>query len=871
MNEELIKNIAECADRSGSLKNLQEKISRSDYLRHSWFEEWSASARLESAVGLIAWLKMLIFERLAWRALRTVKTILAHKEAVRSHLNERVMLSVLHAQSGFFDTVEVNPLTKRQREACASDEDATLVIAGAGTGKTSTILAKIGLLLRTGQCQPEQILAISFTNKSANELAERVKKRLGVDIQISTFHKLGLEILSSTSGSKPLLAPFAAEPIEKSKHLGRIIDGLKNERPFSEHLVEFCVYYRIETKQLWNFSSLADYMNWLRSNRITSLDGVPKKSYQECAIANWLILNGIAFVYEQPYEHDTRTLERRQYCPDFWIPSAKIYIEHFGVDKDGNTASYIDKNEYQRGMAWKRDTHRQFQTRLVETYSWEYENGDLFPKLSEALRKAGCSFAPISPNEALQMMNKSGVIDQFSELIGTFLTLYKGNGNRLLNRKVVDSFFGNRREKLFLNLFESIFAEYHKQNQANSQIDFEDMIAQAAKEVAMDHFKSPYRYILIDEFQDISPGRAELVNAIRRNSEQCALFAVGDDWQSIYRFTGSDIGGMTRFQDLFGPTRQVNLDTTFRFDDMAAETSSKFVLKNKIQIPKQLNAVRKSTEPSLIVYRRKADEPPLDWALSTIADLSRPKSTVLVLERYKFHLPQKEEWERLKMKFPSLQLQSMSIHAAKGLEADYVVMGLRGGAWGFPSQVVDDQLFDMVLTQSDAYPNGEERRLFYVAITRAKQKTILVTETGVDMSVFASELLTDREYTIQTIGEETSKLVCKKCGSGMMLLRDGSNGKFYGCSNYPLCTNTEQTCPKCRKGLLIAKSEKSFECHVCGHQAKTCPKCKSGVLQQQKGPYGSFWGCSNFKDPDIKCRHTEKASKVDRQESSLMQ
>lgn len=272
MNEELIKNIAECADRSGSLKNLQEKISRSDYLRHSWFEEWSASARLESAVGLIAWLKMLIFERLAWRALRTVKTILAHKEAVRSHLNERVMLSVLHAQSGFFDTVEVNPLTKRQREACASDEDATLVIAGAGTGKTSTILAKIGLLLRTGQCQPEQILAISFTNKSANELAERVKKRLGVDIQISTFHKLGLEILSSTSGSKPLLAPFAAEPIEKSKHLGRIIDGLKKERPFSEHLVEFCVYYRIETKQLWNFSSLADYMNWLRSNRITSLE-----------------------------------------------------------------------------------------------------------------------------------------------------------------------------------------------------------------------------------------------------------------------------------------------------------------------------------------------------------------------------------------------------------------------------------------------------------------------------------------------------------------------------------------------------------------------------------------------------------------------
>jgi DNA helicase-4 len=316
---------------------------------------------------------------------------------------------------------------------------------------------------------------------------------------------------------------------------------------------------------------------------------------------------------------------------------------------------------------------------------------------------------------------------------------------------------------------------------------------------------------------------------------------------------------MTRFHELFGATRQVSLDTTFRFDNMAAEASSKFVLKNQIQIPKQLESVRKSAEPSLIVYRRKSDEAPLDWALSTIAEQSKSTATVLILERYKFQLPQEEEWDRLKWQFPTLQLQSMSIHAAKGLEADYVVMGLRGGAWGFPSQVVDDPLFEMVLTQADEYPNGEERRLFYVAITRAKRKTILVTETGVDMSVFATELLTGREYPIQLLGEETSQLVCKKCGSGTMLLRDGSNGQFYGCSNYPLCSNTEQTCPKCRKGLLIAKSGKSFECHVCGHQARTCPKCKSGVLQQKKGPYGSFWGCSNFKDPDIECRHTEKA------------
>lgn len=178
MHDQLIKNIVAGADRSDSLRNLQERFSRSTYLRHSWFEQWSADAKLESSIGLLAWLRMLVFDRSAWRAQRTVKTILAHREAVRSFLNERVILAVLHSQSGFFDSVESNPLTKRQREACASDEDATLVIAGAGTGKTSTILAKIGHLLRTGQCQPGEILAISFTNKSANDLAKRVKGRV---------------------------------------------------------------------------------------------------------------------------------------------------------------------------------------------------------------------------------------------------------------------------------------------------------------------------------------------------------------------------------------------------------------------------------------------------------------------------------------------------------------------------------------------------------------------------------------------------------------------------------------------------------------------------------------------------------------------
>ena len=715
-------------------------------------------------------------------------------------------------------------------------------------------------MLRTGQCKPEEILAISFTNKSANELAERVAEKLGVEVRISTFHKLGLSVLAHAGKGKPLLAPFAADPKEKLTHLHSIISKLKEDHVFVEKLGEFCAYYRVEPKQLWHFNSLAEYANWLRSNKIASLDGFTKKSYQECIIANWLILNGVEFVYEHPYEHDTKTPERRQYCPDFWIPKSGLYIEHFGVDENGNTAPFINADDYKRSMEWKRNTHKQFGTTLIETYSWEHDKGLLIAKLSDSLRKAGCTLAPISPAKALEMMNEKGVIDQFSELACTFLTLYKGNANRLLNRDRADSLLGNRREKIFLELFDYIFTEYQQRNKKLGQIDFEDMIVLAAQAVRSGQFKSYYRYILIDEFQDISPGRAELINAIRSSGPECSLFAVGDDWQSIYRFTGSDIGGMTRFPELFGATRQVNLDTTFRFDNMAAETSSAFILKNKVQIPKQLETVKKSADPSLVLYRLAPKEAPLDWALSEISQQAKAGASVLILERYKFDLPDDDEWKRLSGKYPQLRLNRMSIHAAKGLEADFVVMGLRGGRWGFPCQIVDDPIFEMVLSQADEFPHGEERRLFYVAITRAKHKTILVAETGAGVSAFTDELLSEKEYLISVRGEDTARLLCKECGSGTMLLRDGSNGRFYGCSNFPLCRNTEQTCPECREGLFVAAKGASFECHRCGYQARMCPKCKSGILQSRKGPYGAFYGCSNYRDPEINCGFTEKSA-----------
>ena len=853
----LIEQIANGSRLSVSLQKLDARLKRSMFLRSSWFDDWVTAASNEVSIGLFARVKLFIFDNDRSKALGVVRQILGSKDSIRTALNEQIVSAVQKNQGDYFDRVEKNPLTKKQREACASDEDSTLVIAGAGTGKTSTILAKIGLLLRTKQCSEDEILAISFTSKSANELAERVKEILKVDLRVSTFHKLGLDTLARLDGGKPTLAPFADDPEEKAKVIDLVVGDLKEDARFLERLLSFCAYHRIEPKQSWEFNTLAEYSNWIRSNKIVSLDGIPKKSFQECVIANWFILNGVRFEYERPYEHPTKTVERRQYCPDFCLLDAGIYIEHFGVDESGNPAPYINASQYRQGMAWKRELHKKHKTIMLETYSWQHEKGILLSGLEEALKAREVVFAPIDPSEALAMLNKSGMVSQFSKLVGTFLTLYKGNGNRLAEHGRPNSIFGKQREKLFLLLFELIFQEYEARNRTKSQIDFEDMIVQASQAVTVKAYSAPYRYILIDEFQDISPGRAELVKAIRGQARDCALFAVGDDWQSIYRFAGADIGGMTKFDEIFGATRRVALDTTFRFDNQSVAVSSTFVLKNKAQITKELDTVKKSGVPSLVIYKRAPSEAPLDWSLNDIEVRAPNGASVLILERYNFHLPQDAEWARLRKKFPKLKIDKMSIHAAKGLEADYVVMGLRGGPWGFPSQVVDDPLFEMVLTQADSHPHGEERRLFYVALTRARNRTYLVCETGQDASEFAVELLSDNEYPKEVFGVDTQKLVCRKCLSGTMLLRDGSNGKFYGCSNYPLCANTEQTCPKCGKGLLVLEGNKKYACHLCGHQQRTCPKCKTGLLMAKKGANGPFYGCSNYRDPDTNCKYTE--------------
>ena len=321
----------------------------------------------------------------------------------------------------------------------------------------------------------------------------------------------------------------------------------------------------------------------------------------------------MSYEYEAQYEHDTRTSQRGQYKPDFHLPDAGIYIEHFALNASGNTPPFIDREEYLHSMEWKRSLHAEHGTVLIETFSHEKAAGKLTKYLSEKLAAHGVTFSPIPSDQVFVALQEQERVDPFTTLVATFLHHFKGAqlSSHEVARRAAKA--GDRlRAQAFLAVFEPIFERY--QQSLSRQIDFHDMINRATKHVEAGRFLSPFRYILVDEFQDISPGRARLLKALLDQSPDAQLFAVGDDWQSIYRFAGSDIAIMREFGDHFGHTEQTYLETTFRCADRIAEVATKFVLSNPAQIRKKVRSTRRADGPSVHVGLPTEDQSLLEEA-----------------------------------------------------------------------------------------------------------------------------------------------------------------------------------------------------------------------------------------------------------------
>ncbi len=657
-----------------------------------------------------------------------------------------------------------------------------------------------------------------------------------------------MSIIGQAEGRLPTLAKVAEDGRALSDLLKSIIDSLLTEHAFTKILLKWFQIYFAPYKSEHECQSMGEYWDYVRKHDIRSLKGDKVKSYQECEIANFLYLNGVSYEYEAAYEHKTATPDKRQYQPDFYLPEAGIYIEHFGLNASGDPAPFIDKKKYLQDMEWKRQCHAKFGTILVETFSHEHDAGKLTENLTGKLAAHGVTFSPIPSADIFSVLNEQGRIDPFTRFVATFLQHYKGA--RLSFREVARRATGVRdrlRAEAFLAVFKPIFQRYQDTLSQQGQIDFHDMINKATEHVETGRYRSSFGYILVDEFQDISPGRARLLKALLDQSPTTQLFAVGDDWQSIYRFGGSDIAVMREFETHFGHSERIDLGTTFRCADRISKIATDFILRNSAQIPKDVHSTRQATETSVYIGLPERERPLLRETLDEIAaDATRHDggSTVLLLGRYRHMQP--ENMPELARQYPELQLSFMTVHRSKGLEADYVVvLGLCAGKYGFPSEISDDPLLDLVLAEPEKHPNAEERRLFYVAITRARRRVYLLADDGPPSS-FVQELI-DGEYDVAVFGRASENDVsCPRCIEGRLERRENARngGIFYGCSNWPYCKYRQPVCPSCEMGLLV-KEDAAFRCKDCGQVVEGCPSCE-GWLRKRVSQYGPFFGCSNW-------------------------
>ena len=660
-----------------------------------------------------------------------------------------------------------NPLTNEQAESVATDEDVTLVLAGAGTGKTSVIVGKVAHLVRNQGVPPHEILVLAFNRKAAKEIRNRLPGDLS-KAQVSTFHSFGLRVIGAVERSK--LDIFEEHELVDS--LKDILNELLDDEQESESTANNIASYGQTFESPFGFESQDEYNAYRRSVRYQTMSGDRVRSLQELAIANYLYSHGLNFCYERPYEVRTETKEYRQYRPDFYLSDYGIYIEHQALDEFGNPPPHF--SGYKEKVEWQRRTHISNGTKLIETYSWQHQKGILFDELSERLQREGVRLKRVSHRELVLGLARQ-LIEWLARLIAKFLNHFKTNGlssKELISR--ADSRGTLWRDGPFLHVFERVLSRYEQRLRDKGKLDFHDMISRAAQYIREGRWKTYYRYVLVDEFQDISMGRMKLLQALKRDNT--AYFLVGDDWQSINRFAGSDMSLLRRCDDYLGHVQHRNLRKTFRFGDGILNPSSEFVRRNPEQTQRALTSVNGTEDKGITVI----------WATDPAVGLGRAREdisksprgvghTLLALGRYNF------SGEALQDKEPSEEFST--VHRAKGREADYVVvLDLKEGRWGFPSRIEDNPLLELVLppAREGVTPFPEERRLFYVAMTRARIGTYLVANP-VWPSTFVTELIAQSD-DLRQVRARAKK--CPRCEMGLLWVKDGKYGQFWGCSEY---------------------------------------------------------------------------------------
>ncbi|MDR2980419.1 MAG: UvrD-helicase domain-containing protein [Bacteroidales bacterium] len=676
--------------------------------------------------------------------------------------NKKVIKHLLEKHSDFFDHCLKYPLDKQQRRSIISEEDNCLVVSSAGSGKTSSIIGKVKYLTEIKCIDPNRILLISYTNKAAAELTERLATP---GLRGYTFHKLAIDLIGQATGVKPSICDNTDALFVKIYH------NLLDQSQFKKSVVEYFANYQTqeadwERRKNERREQLSEQKRVQLKALLPDMDGqtIYVRSEQEQKICFVLSSLGIKFKYEEPYEHPLADEMHSQYKPDFsiWFEQdekrKRIYLEHFGVNEYGRVPAWFAKDKgityeeanqkYNDSILWKKAAHEKFGTELLTTSSADFYQSDIKDVLKALLENAGVPIREKSDAELYDLVLPKGSKQEkaFIRLVATFITLAKSSCKSITEvLQQAGRARDDRSRFIIRNIFQPVYERYVEALTARGQIDFTDAILQAT-EICRSTHPVEYDYIIVDEFQDISVDRYNFLKVLREGAPPAKLYCVGDDWQSIYRFSGSDMALFNQFPNYFGFTEINKIETTYRFGEPLVGLSSQFIQQNDAQIKKSIRSFNTEAKTELEFYTY--DRADYCNTIGRIIAQIPPDKSIFLLGRYSFDdyylsfmYKSIKRGNKFFYNIEGREIEFLTVHKSKGLEADYVILlQCNKDTYGFPSLVSDAPVLNYVLTGNDQFPYGEERRLFYVAITRAKIKTIVLYDRRFP-SIFVDEFL----------------------------------------------------------------------------------------------------------------------------------
>ena len=818
--------------------------------------------------------------------------------------NEAYIQRTMRSEKAYLDTIlrDVDPkiqLDDDQRKVVLTDEDYCLVIAGAGAGKTTTVAAKVKYLVEKKGVDPTQILVVSFTNKAVQELREKINTDLNIACPISTFHSVGNAILRKQTTEKLNI-------VDSSKLYFVIQDYfkssiLKNASLVNNLILFFASYidapYEGDDLNSFfnslakaNFATLrSDFDEFrqqvvdARTKKSVTIQSEVMRSRQEVEIANFLYLNNIDYTYEPIYKYDI-LFAKKPYTPDFIIRQGdKIaYIEHFGITQDGKS-NLFDHDQlitYKKAILDKIELHKKHGTILIYTFSQYIDRRPLLEHLQEELVRYGFEIRPRSNQEVMEKLissEENRYIRKLVNLICRFIGNFKTNGYGAEDFNRMYHSTQNVRTRLFLDICNDCYLEYQRYLKENNAVDFEDMINESARvlrEVKEMKQKLDFRYIIVDEYQDISRQRFDLVTALSGVTDS-KIIAVGDDWQSIYAFSGSDITLFTKFEEKMGYAKMLKIVKTYRNSQEVIDIAGNFIQKNTAQISKELQSPKHISDP-VIIYTYDASPKKakdnnrsganyalahaVEVALEQIMEFNRQEekprnSSILLLGRFGFdgrNLERTGLFEYIdygnklrSVKYPNLNITFMTAHASKGLGYDNViVVNGRNETYGFPAKIEDDPVLSFVVKGDRSIDYAEERRLFYVAMTRTKNRVFFIAPEQ-NPSEFLLEIKHDyKNVTLRGNWNEDApqdrmvKKACPICGFPMQYRYKNAYGL-----RLHICTNEPEVCGFMTNEYSGGKLS-----------IMKCDQCRDGYLIVKPGKSnGYFLGCTNYKQDGTGC------------------